>query len=73
MKEKFQYNWIGNILLFLLAAICVFFVVQKSNQASLSKLLRQTITGEYSRDEDEVEFRLHNPHTMATAAHTGIF
>ena len=50
MKEKIQYNWIGSILVFLLAVICVFFVVLKSNQASLSKPLLQTFTGEHSRD-----------------------
>lgn len=50
MKAEFQYNWIGNFLVFLLAVICVLFVVLKSNQASLSKPLLQTFTGEYSRD-----------------------
>ena len=50
MKAKFQYNWIGNFLVFLLALICVFFVILKSNQSSLSKPLLQTFTGEYSRD-----------------------
>lgn len=50
MKEKIQYNWIGSILVFLLAVICVFFVVLRSNQSSLSKPLLQTFAGEYSRD-----------------------
>ena len=50
MKKKIQYNWIGSILVFLLAVICVFFVVLKSNQAFLSKPPLQIFTGEYSRD-----------------------
>ena len=50
VKAKLQYNWIGNILVFWLAAVCLLTMVLKSNQASLSKPLLQTFTGEHSRD-----------------------
>ena len=50
MKAKFQYNWIGNLVVFLLAVICLLTMVLRSNQASLSKPSPQTITGSYSRD-----------------------
>ena len=50
MKAKFQYNWIGNLVVFLLAVICLLTMVLRSNQSSLSEPLLQTVTGEYSRD-----------------------
>jgi len=50
MKAKFQYNWIGNLVVFLLAVICLLTMVLRSNQASLSEPSPQTITGSYSRD-----------------------
>lgn len=50
MKAKFQYNWIGNLVVFLLAATCLLTMILKSNQSSLSKPLLRIFTGEYSRD-----------------------
>ena len=48
MKDKSQYSWVGYVLLFLLAALCVFSVLKKNNQAALSRPLPQTFSGEYS-------------------------
>ena len=52
IKMQFQYSWIGNLLVFLLAAICIFFVVLKSNQSIIASPIRQTFVGEYSRDKE---------------------
>lgn len=50
-KKKWKYTWTIPVFLFLLAAICLFTVVLKSTQATLTTLLPQTLTGEYSWDE----------------------
>ena len=52
MKIKFQCNWIGNLLVFLFAVICILFVVLKNNQSIMSYPLRQTFVGEYSWDRE---------------------
>ncbi|MGN0711053.1 MAG: hypothetical protein ACI4LO_04755, partial [Anaerovoracaceae bacterium] len=50
MKTKLRYNYIGHILLLILAVVCIFLAVKGSNQAALSLPLQQEFTGEYSYD-----------------------
>ena len=52
MKIKFQYNWIGNLLVFLFAVICILFVVLKNDQSIASYPIQQTFIGEYSWDRE---------------------
>lgn len=50
MNDKWKNNWSVPVLLFLLSAVCLLTVVLRGNQSSVSRLMPQTITGEYSRD-----------------------
>lgn len=50
MKDRLKYNWVINLLPFLLAAGCLLSAVLGSNQSILSLPVQQCFHGEYSRD-----------------------